>query len=865
MRKEKELKKVLMISFTFAVLLPVIILEIFSLLFYTDYLIKEEIQHNELTSKLLSSKIEETLNNSMESLLYLKYIIENDKNRSDESIQVKLDNLVSNYNMFSQIMIIDSGANITNISPINDIIIGNSLSNSFKFIIPFETGQPYWSNVTLSEQTYLPTVHLSLPINGGVLSSSLVYSSFYDLIENIDLDYLDDKSEIEIIDNRGVLIAHTDKNRVLRREYDKNYQYLINISMEKPVTKQKEFNGKNNLVTVNNIRQTGWKIVIYYPMIYIYEPIIRINIIAGSIVFLLLLLGFLSIQLRLKLIFSPITRLLESTKLISSGDYNTTFKTENYNEFNQLTENFQLMVNNIKKREDKIMTLNRTLEISLDDAKKLQIYIQSIINSMPTIVIGIDENGYITQWNLTAEKFTSKTQKNVIGKSVFSIIPIMDLDKSKISDSIISHENISENSKPIMTDSGLKYFDILISPLFEGGELGSVIQIVDVTKRLELEDQLNHKNRMDAIGQLAGGMAHDFNNMLAGIMSSSQLLQSPKRNLDKKGLKYVDIIMNASERAADLISKLLLFGRKGHIASTNVDINTIINETVELLKRTIDKKIDLVVENKLVNSSVIGDNSALQNAFINLCINSSHALPNGGMIQITTKNIILSQTYCDTSTFNIEPGEYCEIEILDTGTGIPTESLKKIFEPFYTTKEQGKGTGLGLSAVYGTVQDHQGAITVYSDVGAGTSFHIMIPCSHYTKIIEKKSEHIFSGSGTILLVDDEELIRITGKDMLKQFGYKVILAEDGQEAVEIFRNEYSKIDIVIMDMIMPVMNGREAFKYMRDIDSSCKVVMSSGFTKDENLQDMKNDGLAGFIRKPYRDYDLSRILNDITS
>jgi CheY-like chemotaxis protein len=196
----------------------------------------------------------------------------------------------------------------------------------------------------------------------------------------------------------------------------------------------------------------------------------------------------------------------------------------------------------------------------------------------------------------------------------------------------------------------------------------------------------------------------------------------------------------------------------------------------------------------------------------------------------------------------------------DLGCGIPLDNIQHIFEPFYTTKEQGKGTGLGLAAVYGTIQEHHGTISVYSEVGVGTSFHISLPCAEKDTDALEVDVKIVAGTGLILLVDDEEFIRIVGKHMLEEMGYKVMLAENGLEAFEIFQKHYAEIDVVVMDLIMPEMDGREAFEKIREIDENCKVIISSGFAKNENLKDLIEKGLAGFIRKPYRDFELSQII-----
>ncbi len=493
-----------------------------------------------------------------------------------------------------------------------------------------------------------------------------------------------------------------------------------------------------------------------------------------------------------------------------------------------------------------------------EDLRRLRNYQSNIIDSMPSVLVGVDSHCQVTQWNRTAEQVTGITANRAQGKLISELYPQIMI--KRIKKSIETREIQRELNSCRRTDDGTIYEDVTIYPLVANGVSGAVLRIDDVTKKHELEEQLSHSRKMDAIGQLAGGIAHDFNNMLAGIMGAAQLLKSPKLNIDKKGVKYIDMILKAAERASELTSGLLAFGRKGRIVSTVVDVHSILEDAVDILSRTIDKNIKISIKKDAENFMAVGDSSRLQNAFMNIGINAGHAMPGGGELQIETRNIRLDQIYCEASTFEIEPGEYIEIEIRDTGIGIPLENIQKIFEPFYTTKDQGEGTGLGLAAVYGTVQDHHGVVNVYSEKGVGTSFHIMLPCSE-SNMEQKKSETgIVKGSGQVLLVDDEELIRVTGKYMLQEMGYSVILAGNGQEALDIFRDNYSEIDIVVMDMIMPKMNGREAFHKMKEIDKNCRVIISSGFAQNESVDELIRSGLSGFIHKPYRDFELSRLM-----
>ncbi|MDC7234030.1 MAG: PAS domain-containing protein [Spirochaetales bacterium] len=392
----------------------------------------------------------------------------------------------------------------------------------------------------------------------------------------------------------------------------------------------------------------------------------------------------------------------------------------------------------------------------------------------------------------------------------------------------------------------------------------------DITERKQaelekerLQNQLSQSRKMEAIGQLAGGMAHDFNNILSVILNASQLLMIPSNKLNENCLKYVDMIHQSSIRASDLIGKLLAFSRKGEAVNTVLDLHQILSDVTDILKGTIDKKINISLVDNASHHNFAGDFSSIENALLNLGINASHAMPDGGKLEFRTCNTVLEKDFCDFSSFDVTAGEYIRIDVEDSGSGIPEENLDKIFEPFFTTKKTGQGTGLGLSAVYGTIREHQGMITVESEIGSGTTFSIFLPCVNKMANKTNESKSVESGSGTILLVDDEKLNRMVNKDILESLGYEVLLAENGLEAINVFKDKKSEIDIVLMDMIMPEMDGSEAFHEMNHIDESCKVIIASGYTNDQNIDDLLRAGLAGFIQKPYTVSEISKLLTQI--
>lgn len=379
-------------------------------------------------------------------------------------------------------------------------------------------------------------------------------------------------------------------------------------------------------------------------------------------------------------------------------------------------------------------------------------------------------------------------------------------------------------------------------------------------ERESLQAKLFQSQKMEAIGQLAGGVAHDFNNSLGVILGAAELAGIGE--LPTESRSYLDMIVTAARRASSLTRKLLSFSRQGTRHMDMIDAGAVVRDTVSLLQSSIDKRISIVLENKAVRTYVMGDTGLLQNALMNLGINASHAMPEGGAITITLDNLHLDEDYCEASPFKLVPGDHLEISVRDTGCGISHENLSRIFEPFFTTKEEGKGTGLGLASVYGVMQDHDGAVTVYSELGAGTAFRLHFPLPPDTLGLYEdtsiKPESYPTGTGTILLADDEEMIRKTAGRMLERLGYTVLPARDGLEALEIFKARKDEIGIVLMDMIMPKLGGKQTFEGLRELDATIPIVICSGFSKAEDLEALREKGISGFLQKPFRHAQLAQ-------
>jgi nitrogen-specific signal transduction histidine kinase/CheY-like chemotaxis protein len=386
-----------------------------------------------------------------------------------------------------------------------------------------------------------------------------------------------------------------------------------------------------------------------------------------------------------------------------------------------------------------------------------------------------------------------------------------------------------------------------------------VLVFRDVSKQVALEQQVQQSQKMDAIGQLAGGVAHDFNNMLGGIMGAAELLKDELAN-PSRGQGYVDLILKSTLRAAELTGKLLAFSRKSSFTTKALDIHLAIKEAIGLLEHTLDKRIDiqseLLAEKRVVN----GDLTQLQSVFLNLGINAGDAMKTGGTLQFKSRTLRLDQAYCDASPFDLTPGQYVQVEVRDSGTGIPAALLPHIFEPFFTTKPVHKGTGLGLAAAFGIINQHNGEITVSSVENQGTVFYVTLPLSAAEEQRIENAEEPVRGRGCILVVDDEEVLRCTAEIMLNHLGYEVMLARNGREAIELFKVAANRIDLVLLDVGMPEMNGHECFDQLIALKSSLPVILCSGSSDDAKMDKMTQRGVAGFIQKPYSTLALSRIV-----
>lgn len=406
------------------------------------------------------------------------------------------------------------------------------------------------------------------------------------------------------------------------------------------------------------------------------------------------------------------------------------------------------------------------------------------------------------------------------------------------------------------------WIDAAMYPIMDGrGNLANVVcQWNDVTQQKQLQEQLHQAQKMEAVGQLAGGVAHDFNNILQAVIGYGNILMDSLEE-NNKTYEYAREIIHGAERAAALTRQLLTFSRRQIMAMEELDLNVVTEQLVKMLQRLIGEDIRLNIVLSERPGRIHADKVQVEQILLNLCVNAREAMPQGGTLTIATENVSFDEEFCIANPW-ASPGNYVLLRVADTGCGMDLQTQERIFEPFFTTKEASNGTGLGLATVYGIVRQHQGMILVYSEVGIGTTFKTYFPFSvREAPVIEIKSNpSIKGGSETILVAEDEEALRVLAVRILESAGYKVLLAADGQEALELFEKHATEIDLLLLDVVMPRMGGKAVYDTVHQRWPNVRYLFMTGYSSSAIHTDFVLEEGLNLLQKPY---DLGTLLQKI--
>lgn len=532
-----------------------------------------------------------------------------------------------------------------------------------------------------------------------------------------------------------------------------------------------------------------------------------------------------SVAIRLvRSVTKPIDELLTATRVIASGDLGHTIEYQDSTEFGELAKHFNIMSSNLKES-------YLQLENNLKEW-------QNTFDSIEDSIVILSSEQTIIKANLSTARLFEMPIEEIIGKKCYEIFHKTDrhIDGCPHLKSLFTKQ--SEHLGPVESPELQKFFEETTTPILDSNDniIGTIHIVKDITERKELEEKLVQSQKMESLGLLAGGVAHDFNNLLTAITGYSSMLQQALEDSPPNIKRYLQHVIDAADRARSFTAGLLAFSRKQIIKPRQIALNGIVTDISDILRSLVSEDIELRMilgQNEL---PIFGDAHQIEQILINLVTNARDAMNDGGTLTISTSIILADEDFAER--YAVKPGQYMLLTVSDTGTGIDKKQLNRVFEPFFTTKGKGKGTGLGLAMVYGIVKQHNGVLDIESDIGVGTTFKIYFPGMEGEEVRQFKEEESdaedvdLSGNETILIAEDEGAVRSFLKDSIEKFGYTVILSNDGEEAIEKYRQYKDNIDLILLDVVMPRKNGKEVYATIKKEDAGAKIIFMSGYTQN---------------------------------
>ncbi len=492
---------------------------------------------------------------------------------------------------------------------------------------------------------------------------------------------------------------------------------------------------------------------------------------------------------------------------------------------------------------------------------------RSLAENAPVIIFTLDENRRLTYVNPAWNRILGRDHRAVVGTPIGDYLVKQELHADPL-EPLMEGSAVKTESNLVFRDQNgdQRLFDasLAVNSDIEGRITGIIGMARDITQECKLQEQLIQSQKMEAIGTLAGGIAHDFNNLLMGMQANISLL---RLELNKRSplTAKLDRIEDQIQIGASLTRQLLGYARKGKYQVNTINLSRLIEDTLHVVQRT-NKSISVHCRPPHEPLHLDADRGQIELVLLNIFVNAMDAMPNGGELTVETRQV--DHTSAAASWPDLKEGQYVELRVSDTGVGMDQATMDRIFEPFFTTKEMGQGTGLGLASVYGVVKNHGGYIRVDSQPGRGATFTFLFPASDNILIespADAEAGRIATGGKKILLVDDEAPILMFCAEMIETLGYEVLTASNGQDAVKTFSRMHDEIELVLLDMVMPVMNGAEVFEQLKSIDPQLKVIIASGYGANAHTEKILAQGSHAILKKPYTRDDLVQTIARLTN
>ncbi len=711
-----------------------------------------------------------------------------------------------------------------------------------------------------------------------VLRARLRFDPMWDLIEGIKIG---ERGQAVLLDPRGRLIAGRDKEKISRPYFkggvtpfwDQNKGF-VNIGGE-------DFYFQSEILPR---RDTGvgeaWVIACLRPRTEVLASVKQAVDLQSRIAFTVFILtGLIGVWLA-KMFSNPIVNASTIAHKVEGGDLSVRMQEEGATEIKQLGVSFNAMIDQVRNHRDELeATVNsRTEKLRLSQRELEGTYAQlrASYEAARDGILLVGKDGSLIAANQRVIDYFKLTDgvDQIDMKGFESQLSKQFSDGKKF---IMEWKQINEDSSKtadlewILDGPVERVLSVYSSPvLISGGQqIARFWSFHDVTEQRKLQKGLEQAQKMEAVGRLAGGVAHDFNNLLTGIIGNLSLVGAgDNEGFESKDEEFISSAKRASQRAAELVKQLLGFSRQSHLELDSCEVNQVLDEVHSLLKSTTDPAINISMNCSSDLWTVEADSTQVEQVVMNMCVNAIDAMSeNGGNLVLSTTNKSLNQSMLSKYPGR-ELGDFVEIRVSDNGVGMTSEVMAKLFEPFFTTKEQGKGTGLGLATSYGIVKQHGGWIECESEVGVGSNFSIFLPRKDVRheniRPVTNEDDADFTGDETILVVDDEDVVRRVAEGALKCYGYNTLSACNGKEALKVLEKNKDEIMLVLLDLTMPVMSGKETLAVIRDRFTDVPVVVCSGYMVDlEGFEDETGLRPDSAIQKPYNVNDLAKRVREV--